>query len=65
MLSTRPEFNIFDRNAKYTTVSYKSKIKSVIMDAQTSRSDLEWEPNNFIIHNIPGLRKSLRNAVVL
>ena len=65
LLSTRPEFNILNyQDMKYTTFSYKNRLKLRILDLQTSGLDDEWEPDNFLINNIPGLRASNRNTRV-
>ena len=62
MLSLRPEFaNLFD-NEKYTTVNYKNKLKRKILELQTSGSEIEWDPQNFLIFGISGLRASKRNT---
>ena len=40
--------------------SFKRSIKSFIFSVQSSDSPDEWHPNNFILHCINGLRKSVR-----
>ena len=63
MLSTRAEFNnLLDFTSDYSLQLYKRKLKSSIMALQTSGTDNEWDPENFLTHNIPGLRKSERNT---
>ena len=65
MLSTRQEFNIcFNEGNNYTITSYKNKMKSIITSLQTSGSDTDWDPQNFLTFCVPGLRKSTRNKLI-
>ena len=38
--------------------AYKNNIKHVVLTIQVSRVAAEWEPSNFPLYNINGLRKS-------
>ena len=60
LLSTRPEFNRFLGKLILTPQQYKKELKGTILGLQTSGSDNEWDPKNFITFNIPGLRQSSR-----
>ena len=41
---------------------YKSETRKVLMNRQSSGTSQEWQPSNFFIYNIPGLRKSLKKG---
>ena len=41
--------------------AYKIKLKKVLLDVQSSGNQTEWQGENFLLHNIKGLRKSERN----
>ena len=40
---------------------YKKDVKRALMEYQSSGNANEWQSSNFLIFNIPGLRKSRRN----
>ena len=41
-----------------TTKAYKNNVNHVVLTIQGSGLADEWEPSNFPLHNIRGLRKS-------
>ena len=41
-----------------TMRAYRNNVKSAILDAQKIGDKFQWENNNFILHNIKGLRRS-------
>ena len=41
---------------------YKNNVKTALLKAQSEGDVNEWEPSNFILNNIPGLRKSPRET---
>ena len=40
---------------------YKTNIRTFLMNSQTQGNEVEWQADNFILNNIPGLRKSVIN----
>ena len=45
--------------SSYLTIkAYKDNIKRVLISSQGSGSESEWQPDNFPLYNIKGLRKS-------
>ena len=45
--------------------AYKTKLKKVLIDMQGSGNQTEWQCENFLLHNIKGLRKSERNVEIV
>ena len=45
--------------------AYKFKLRKVLLDVQSSGNQTEWQSENFLLHNIKGLRKSERNTVTV
>ena len=41
---------------------YRSNVRNALKLIQTQGNEEEWQINNFILYNIPGLRKSLKNC---
>ena len=39
---------------------YKNNAKKALLNVQARGQESEWHADNFILHNIPGLRKSAR-----
>ncbi len=40
--------------------TYKSNVKSYLLKVQSEGKESEWQPSNFILTNVPGLRRSNR-----
>ena len=53
--------------ASYITIkAYKNNIKKLVLSKQGSGRADEWEPNNFTLYNINGLRKSkIKNRAIV
>ena len=45
----------------YTADSYKSKLKTHLAHVQSSGDNVEWGSANFLLNNLPGIRKSNRS----
>ena len=41
---------------------YKSNVRRELKNIQSQGNEEEWQANNFLLYNIPGLRKSLKKV---
>ena len=41
----------------------KSSVRKVLKNLQSQGNEEEWQANNFLLYNIPGLRKSTKISI--
>lgn len=61
LLSILENFSTISKESKNCSViSFKRKIKAELLRLQSIGDEDEWDPQNFVLFNIPGLRRSTR-----